>query len=307
MDLETFDARHWVKRAIGRDDVPFDLIAVKPWRRNELIASTYRAGNVFLAGDAAHTMSPTGGLGMNTGIVDAVNLGWKVEAALAGWAGGELLNSYSIEQIPLARRNAHASTHNYHIWTGLKTKCGPIESQTAEGDRVRREIGQSLKAGLKIEWECLGVQLGYHYVDSPITIPDNTPEPPDPISEVIQTARPGSRAPHCWVSPGRSTLDYFGRSHVLLRLGPEPGDVSRFESAARRRCVPLTIVDFAAPEIYAQYGAKYVLVRPDGHIAWRADRLPEDPLGIIDRVRGASVLPGASATVAAPALGTSEP
>ena len=123
MRLTAFDARAEVRRAIGRDDVAFDLIAVKPWRRSELIAKSYRAGRVFLAGDSAHTMSPTGGFGMNTGVVDAVNLGWKIEAALAGWGGDTLLDSYADEQRPVAIRNARASTQNYHLWTSLKRHC----------------------------------------------------------------------------------------------------------------------------------------------------------------------------------------
>jgi 2-polyprenyl-6-methoxyphenol hydroxylase-like FAD-dependent oxidoreductase len=111
MDLSQFDARAQVERAIGRNDVPFDLIAVKPWRRSELMAEQFRLGRIFLAGDAAHTMSPTGGFGMNTGVIDAVNLGWKLQAMLDGWGGDKLLDSYETEQRPVIDRNARASTH----------------------------------------------------------------------------------------------------------------------------------------------------------------------------------------------------
>ena len=120
MDLEGFDARGQVRRALGSDDVEFEVTAVRPWRRSEMMARHYRRGRVLLAGDAAHTMSPTGGFGMNTGVIDAVNLGWKLEAVLGGWGGPALLDSYDPERRPVARRNALASTQNYKMWVGLR-------------------------------------------------------------------------------------------------------------------------------------------------------------------------------------------
>ncbi|MFI5011671.1 MAG: FAD-dependent monooxygenase [Hyphomicrobiales bacterium] len=288
MDLTAFDARAEVRRAIGRDDVAFDLIAVKPWRRSELIAKSYRAGRVFLAGDSAHTMSPTGGFGMNTGVVDAVNLGWKIEAALAGWGGNALLDSYADEQRPVAIRNARASTQNYHLWTSLKRHCAHILDDTPEGEAARRVVGREMRAGLAVEWECLGVQLGYRYDPSPVCVSDGTDAPPDPISAYVPTARPGSRAPHAWLPDGRSTLDLFGRNFVLLRLGSEPDSPASIVTAARQRSVPLNVVDVTSPEIAQLYGARFVLVRPDGHTAWRGDRLPENPGVLLDIVRGAA-------------------
>jgi 2-polyprenyl-6-methoxyphenol hydroxylase-like FAD-dependent oxidoreductase len=289
MDLDKFDPRAMVCRALGREDVHFDLIAVKPWRRSEMIADSYRAGRVFLAGDAAHTMSPTGGFGMNTGIIDAVNLGWKLDAALQGWAGDALLDSYEIEQKPVARRNALASTQNYHLWIGLKEMCGRILEDSSDGARLRSEVGRRLKEGLRQEWECLGVQLGFRYEDSPICVPDQTPSPPDDITEYIQTARPGSRAPHASLPNGRSTLDLFQGGFVLLRMGPDPLPVETIVAAADARMVPLSVIDISSAEIAALYGARLVLIRPDGHSAWRADQAPTDPSHLIDTVRGARV------------------
>jgi hypothetical protein len=243
---------------------------------------------VFLAGDAAHTMSPTGGFGMNTGVIDAANLGWKLEAALAGWAGEELLDSYTSEQRQVALRNAAASTHNFNLWTVVKALCGPILDETREGEAARREVGRRMKEGLRIEWECLGVQLGYRYEDSPICVPDGTPPVSDPVSEVVQTARPGARAPHVWLSDGRSTLDLFGRGFVLLRLGSNPPDVGAIAAAAEARGVPLRVVTIADPAVAEAYEATLALVRPDGHSAWRGDAPPDDAGALIDIVRGAA-------------------
>jgi 2-polyprenyl-6-methoxyphenol hydroxylase-like FAD-dependent oxidoreductase len=289
IDLDKFDPRAMVCRALGREDVHFDLIAVKPWRRSEMIADTYRAGRVFLAGDAAHTMSPTGGFGMNTGIIDAVNLGWKLDAVLQGWAGDALLDSYEIEQKPVARRNALASTQNYHLWIGLKEMCGRVLEDSSHGARLRSEVGRRLKEALRQEWECLGVQLGFRYENSPICVADDTPSPPDDITNYIPTARPGSRAPHAWLPDGRSVIDLFQGRFVLLRLGAEPPPAETIVAAARARKVPLDVVDISSEEVASLYGASLVLVRPDGHSAWRANQAPADPARLIDIVRGAHV------------------
>jgi 2-polyprenyl-6-methoxyphenol hydroxylase-like FAD-dependent oxidoreductase len=291
VDLDAFEPSAAVRRAIADDTVPFEVTAVRPWRRSELISRTYRAGRVFLAGDAAHTMSPTGGFGMNTGAIDAANLGWKLEAALQGWAGERLLDSYTVEQRQVALRNARASTHNFHLWTALRALCGSILNPTPEGEAARREVGRRMKEGLRIEWECLGVQLGYRYEDSPICVADGTPPAPDPISEVVQTARPGARAPHVWLADGRSTLDLFGRGFVLLRLGRKPPDASGIVEAAVEPGVPLRVETIAEPAVADAYEAKLALVRPDGHVAWRADAQPKDAGALIDVVRGARPAP----------------
>jgi 2-polyprenyl-6-methoxyphenol hydroxylase-like FAD-dependent oxidoreductase len=301
IDLERFDPRAMVHRALGRDDVPLELIAVKPWRRSEMIANTYRSGRVFLAGDAAHTMSPTGGFGMNTGIIDAVNLGWKLDAVLRGWAGSALLDSYEIEQKPIARRNARASTQNYHLWVGLKEMCGHILDESPDGERLRREVGRRLKEALRQEWECLGVQLGYRYENSPICVADETPPPPDAITTYVPTARPGSRAPHVWLPDGRSIIDLFGRNFALLRLGNRPPPVETIAAAAKARKVPLEIFDISSPEIAELYGASLVLVRPDGHSAWRANEAPGDALRLMDIVRGANLAAETGPEIRAPA------
>jgi 2-polyprenyl-6-methoxyphenol hydroxylase-like FAD-dependent oxidoreductase len=287
MDLDRFDARAQVSQAIGSDTVEFDVTAVRPWRRSEMTARHYRRGRVLLAGDAAHTMSPTGGFGMNTGIIDTVNLGWKLDAVLAGWGGPALLDSYDAEQRQVARRNALASTQNYEMWTGLSSMCERILEDSAEGARVRRRVGAYLKEGLRMEWECVGVMLGYRYEDSPIDVADGTPPPPDPISDYHPSARPGSRAPHAWLGPGRSTLDLFGRGFVLLRFGAAP-DPARLIAAARAQALPLTVVDIAQTEIAALYERSLVLVRPDGHVAWRGDAVPDDAEHLVRVVRGAA-------------------
>jgi hypothetical protein len=131
-------------------------------------------------------------------------------------------------------------------------------------------------------------------------VADGTPPPPDDPVVYVQSSRPGSRAPHAWLEDGRSTLDLFGRGFVLLRVAARHIDVAPLQDAARRRGVPLTVVDIADPDIAALYERKLVLVRPDGHTAWRSDVAPVDALRLIDVVRGA-VAPAAQAAVRQPA------
>lgn len=286
LDLERFDMAALIRRAIGRDDVPFEILAIAPWRRCEQLARRFRHGRVFLAGDSAHAMSPTGGMGMNTGAGDAVDLGWKLDAVLRGWGGDHLLDSYEPERQPVARRNIKWSSGNFKIWVSAGD-CEHIEQDDQLGQATRRNVGHKLKESLRVEWEQAGIQLGYRYEDSPICIPDGSPPTPDDTAHYIQSARPGSRAPHAWLPDGRSTLDLFGRGFVLLRFGTAPPDVTALVNAAARRAVPLQVVDIADERIAALYERGLVLVRPDGHSAWRADQLPVDPLALVDRVRGA--------------------
>jgi len=251
-----------------------------------MTARHYRHDRILLAGDAAHTMSPTGGFGMNTGIIDTVNLGWKLEAVFDGWAGSALLDSYDAEQRQVARRNALAATQNYNLWVGLADQCKALLDETAEGDHSRRRVGAMLKEGLRVEWECIGVMLGYSYERSPICVRDGTPPPRDRASDYAPTSRPGARAPHAWLGPGRSTLDLFGRGFVVLRFGP--ADPAPLAAAAQDQGVPLAVIDIAEPAIAALYERALVLVRPDGHVAWRGDAVPHDPASLVRRVRGAA-------------------
>lgn len=296
MDLAKLDVVADIRRAFGTDDIQFELKGIAPWRRSELIACEYRRGRIILAGDAAHTMSPTGGHGMNTGAGDAVDLGWKLEAVLRGWGGDWLLDSYEDERRPVAIRNAAASSTNFRLWVSAEAGDKLLEDGP-EGESVRRELGEQLMEALKIEWESWGVQLGYRYDDSPIVVPDGTEPVPDDPSEYIQTARPGSRAPHAWLRDGRSTLDLFGRGFVLLRFDASH-DSGALEVAAREVGMPLVVVDIDDPNIRKLYGADLVLVRPDGHTAWRADAMPSEPRLLVDTVRGARAREAAAARAA---------
>lgn len=276
------------KRVLGREDIGYEILSIQPWRRSACVARTYRSGRVFLAGDSAHAMSSTGGHGMNTGIGDAVDLSWKLDAAMRGWGGSDLLDSYETERQPIARRNIAAATENFAIWKSASDDWARMLEDSAEGEEARQRIGMHLSQSLRQEWVSTGVSLGYRYEGSPIIVPDGTPEPPDPPSDYVQTARPGHRAPHAFLPDGRSMLDLFGDSFVLLRFDASTSGGLALKAAAERRNVPLKVVDIQDSSIAALYARCLVLVRPDGHVAWRADTVSAaESEWIIDRVRGA--------------------
>ncbi|MDX3907793.1 MAG: FAD-dependent monooxygenase [Pigmentiphaga sp.] len=285
-DLDSFDARAWVLRALGTDQIDFEIISILPWKRAELIAECYGIDRVLLAGDSVHTMSPTGGMGMNTGLGDVFDLGWKLQATLEGWGGPKLLASYTEERKPVAIRNAAYSTHNYKTWVSPR-RCEYLLEDSKRAEAARREIGENMKRATQYEWQSWGLQMGYRYEGSPICEPDGTPPTPDDYSAYVPTARPGSRAPHIWLAPGHSIIDLFGKGFTLLVFDQAAIEQAQsFTRAAAQRGVPLIVRQIGEPGAAELYETPLVLVRPDGHVAWRgADA--ESAGDVIDTVRGA--------------------
>jgi 2-polyprenyl-6-methoxyphenol hydroxylase-like FAD-dependent oxidoreductase len=284
---EQLDVPELVRRSMGRDDVPYEIVRVMPWRRSQYAADTFGRGRVLIAGDAAHTTSPTGGHGLNTGLGDTSDLSWMLDAVLRGWGGPELLDAYSRERRPVAIRNSESSTRNYAGWV----RSGGYEyvlEDSVRGEEQRRAIGAQMSATLRQEWHSLGVGMGYRYDQSPVIVPDGTPPTPDDPSEYVQTARPGHRAPHAWLPDGRSTLDLFGAGFTLLVFGAAAADARPLRDAAARVGVPLAVELISQPEIAELYEQRLVLVRPDGMVAWRGNEMPEDPRLLVDTIRGAS-------------------
>jgi hypothetical protein len=276
-----------LRRAMGRE-FKYEILSVMHWVRRELVADRYGTERVFIAGDAAHLMSPTGGFGMNTGIGDAVDLGWKLEAVIKGWGGAALLASYEAERRPIGLRNVAEASRNLKRMLSTRERLpGPEIFAPGSGNEIaRKQYGGWFADIMRHEWFANGIMLGYRYDDSPIIWPDGTPAPSDLSHPYVQIARPGARAPHVFLDDGRSTLDLFGRGFVLLRLGADAPSSTRIEQAAAEHRVPLTSVALSDPKVLAAYERRLVLVRPDGHVAWRADTEPADARALINVVRG---------------------
>ncbi|HVA14220.1 MAG TPA: FAD-dependent monooxygenase [Stellaceae bacterium] len=285
--LPGYDTAAYMRRLAGRD-FSYEILSVMDWERRERVATRYRDRRVFVAGDAAHQNSPTGGLGLHTGLQDAVDIGWKLIAMLEGWGGEELLRSYEIERRPVAVNNVRACTGEFELLSVLPTGAA-IGQDTPAGAALRERWANAFygsnHANSPIFTENL--RLGYCYDPSPVVVPDDSAPIPLETKQFIPSARPGTRAPHGWIGDNRSTLDLFGKGFVLLRLGAAPPSAASIAAAAETSRVPLTIVDLADDQIAALYERRLVLVRPDGHVAWRGDEAPADAPTLIDRVRGA--------------------
>ena len=282
---ENVDREFYLRRALG-GDFEVEWVDVNIWRRRSALAERYGRGRVFIAGDAVHQLSPTGGMGMNTGVADAVDIGWKLAAMLEGWGGPALLDSYDAERRPVGARAVRMATWFYKNAEAFPKGSALLEQDGDEGAQVRREVGGQLLRAIGPEFRTVGLQIGYRYEGSPVCVSDGTPEPPDDPAEYTPSARPGSRAPHVYLRDGRSIIDLYGRGFVLLRFPGAPSG-GAIEAAARSRGLPLTTIDLDEPDAAALYGRRLVLVRPDGHVAWRADALPDDALALIDTARGA--------------------
>lgn len=278
-----------IRRALGAP-IDIEVLSAQSWSPRQLVADRYGTRRVFLAGDACHLFVPTGGFGMNTGIGDAVDLAWKIAARLAGWSGANLLASYEAERRPIGLYNTREAADNYDKSGALFAVPAALEAAGAAGAAARASVAALLPPKIK-HFAPIGVHLGYRYENSPIIVPDGTPPPAMESANYTPTARPGHRAPHAWIGPGQSTLDLYGRGFTLLRLGESKADVGGLAAAAQRAHLPFAIVDLEAAAVTDLYEAKLVLVRPDGHVAWRGDAPPLDREALIDRVRGASPPP----------------
>jgi hypothetical protein len=243
------------------------------------IADTMNRGRVFLAGDAAHLNPPFGGHGLNTGIGDAVDLGWKLAATLDGWGGPALLDSYELERRPIQERVIREATANMAV-TSPELLADNLDADDAAGERARRAAGERIQQAKRPEFHSLELVLGIRIEGSPVIARE-------PDAGAQRGTLPGALLPHAWLGPGRSLYDELGEGFTLLVRRPGTGS-GTIEKAARARGVPLRVLD-VPDQGPVHSGPALVLVRPDQYVAWAGDCEPSDSLVLIDRVRGSRV------------------
>ncbi|WP_159918303.1 FAD-dependent monooxygenase [Pantoea sp. 18069] len=283
--FQAADAAPLIRRATGID-LPYEILSSDEWVASKLLADRYRQGRVFLAGDACHLHPPFGGYGMNMGIADGVDLGWKLAAMLQGWGGGKLLDSYELERRPVHQFVLDEATANHSTLSNQLVQNG-MEDDCAAGKQARADIGARIMATKLREFNTLGVVKGYRYVASPIIAGEEGPEPQADFLNYLPSARPGSIAPHAWLHDGRSLYDTFGAGFTLLVTdGSQGSDVEGLQAAARACQLPLTLSLAPRGSVAALYGARYALIRPDQHVAWRGDSLPGDVAALLAQVSG---------------------
>ncbi len=252
-------------------DLPFEVISADSWTASELLANSYGKGHIFLAGDAAHLHPPAGGYGMNMGVGDGVDLGWKIAAVLQGWGGPALLDSYEAERRSVHRAVLDEAMANYQIYVAPTPP--EIEDDTPQGEAIRTKVGTSVQASKAREFATLGTVLGLCYTGSPVIVDDGTLAPEHDSQHYTPSARPGCLAPHAWLRDGRSLYDLFGEGFALLAAeSADAQDIAHAIAQAVELGVPLTVVQPECVGIATLYGAQLALVRPDQHVAWRGDR-----------------------------------
>ena len=250
-------------------NLPIRILSRAAWTAGHcLVAERMSVGPVFLAGDAAHLFTPTGGLGYNTAVEDAVNLSWKLAAAVHGHAPAALLDTYDHERRPLAMRNT-GYARGFADSLGLFAPVPEIEDATPSGEQARRAAGAYFDRHARAEFNIPGITFGGRYDGSPAIVPDGTVPPPDSASIYVPSACPGGRAPHIWLDDGRSLYDRLGLDWALLRLGPQATAIDGFVASARARGIGMQVVDLPDPQARELYGANLALLRPDQVVGWR--------------------------------------
>jgi 2-polyprenyl-6-methoxyphenol hydroxylase-like FAD-dependent oxidoreductase len=303
--------RHWtVHSAVESDDemrrmferiigvaLPYEMLYCAEWRQNLLLAERYREGRVYLAGDAVHLVIPTGGLGMNTGVGDATDLAWKLAATLQGWGGPALLPSYEAERRQVGERVVGASRYaslGYRTW--LAEVRPEIGDDTPAGSTARAHLAEVANVEQRKSNEMIGAELGYRYVDSPII--DNVPGGPQhDLRAYLPTTWPGARLPHMWLADGSAIQDRLRSERYTLIDIAGGHDARPLLAAFEALGAPLDVLVVADPGLRAVYERDLVLVRPDMHVVWRGDRLPQAVDDLAAKVTGHSTINRASGSV----------
>jgi 2-polyprenyl-6-methoxyphenol hydroxylase-like FAD-dependent oxidoreductase len=257
--------------------VQYEMLSVGQWRQNLLLADNYGQGRVFLAGDAVHLVIPTGGLGMNSGVGDAVDLSWKLAATLQGWGGPQLLASYEIERRQIGARNVDASRHasrGRRAWRAAWKEN--IRDNTPEGAATRANLIAIADVEQRKSNEMIGAELGYRYENSPVIWPEMGEGPAPDFMKYQPTTWPGARLPHVWLSDCRALHDCIGEGYTLLRLKSQ-ADAAPLAKAFASHAAPFTVLDVNEDRPRDIYGCDLLLLRPDLHVVWRGNRL-DDPV-----------------------------
>jgi len=267
--------------------VKYEMISCNPWRQNLLVADHYQKNRVFLAGDAVHLVIPTGGLGMNSGVGDAIDLSWKLAATLKGWGGPQLLQSYEIERRQIGDRNVGASRYanlGRRKWRSLWRP--DILDNTPEGKKTRDLLSSVANVEQRKSNEMIGAELGYRYVNSPVIC--EIPGGPEHLFRSYEpTTWPGARLPHVWLNDGTALQDRLpADGYTILKLGKTKADVSGLEKAIKARSAPVIVLDVPDQVARDVYGYDLLLLRPDMHVVWRGNTPPEDAAEVADTATG---------------------
>jgi 2-polyprenyl-6-methoxyphenol hydroxylase-like FAD-dependent oxidoreductase len=284
---------HDLLRNFAGQTFDYEILVANSWTPHLVVAERYREARVLLAGDAAHQFIPTGGYGMNTGIGDAVDLGWKLAAVINGWAGEALLDSVDRERRPIGIQNRNAALGNaqerFQIEALLQQAMakGDLDSTEMAGERelLSKQIAQIGNA----ENESWGIEYGFRYTDSPVVVYDQetAKAPTFDRLRAAPSVSPGSRLPHFYLRDGCALYDRLGVEFTLIAL--DGADSRPFVAAAGTTCVLLEVVNIDGDNNLQSLGCTYLLVRPDHHIAWSGKEIPTNCATLLLTISGRNV------------------
>lgn len=286
LELESKTPQEVLEGWVGKN-FEYEILQANPWKAHLVVAQRYREGRVLLAGDSAHQYIPTGGYGMNSGIADAAALSWILAAAIEGWGGERLFEAYDSERRSAAWMHLRAAERHMgvrgHIGE-LYAQAGPIEGATDDARANRAALAAAIAEAGNAENESWGVEHGYRYDESPIIAYEAEKPAVDPLVYTPNTV-PGVRLPHVFLEDGVSVQDRLGLYMTLLAIDGAEG-TEPFVEAAKQLGIPLDIVELHRPDLLPIYERKFLLIRPDQHIAWRGDQLPSDAKALLEMATG---------------------
>jgi 2-polyprenyl-6-methoxyphenol hydroxylase-like FAD-dependent oxidoreductase len=288
-DFDSVDRDQCIRTLLGvGPGFEYELLSREDWVGRRLVANTVRDRRVFICGDAAHLWVPYAGYGMNAGIADAVNLSWMLAAHLKGWAPPAILDAHEKERLPTTEQvSRFVAKHAASAIAERTSVPANIEEDSAAAAAARARIGEAAYELHVQQFACAGLNFGYCYETSPLIAHDNDLAPGWTMRDYTPSTVPGCRTPHLWLADGRSLYDALGPEYTLLRF--DPGiDISGLTQAAAQCSMPLAVLDIEAQKMPLPYRHQLLLSRPDQHVAWRGDEIPDDPHALIDLVRGAA-------------------
>ena len=278
------NAKNSIEAVLGKT-TDIEIISVQPWTAHALVADKFHDKRIIMAGDAVHLFTPTGGFGMNTGVSDAIDIAWKIQAMVEGWGGNKLINSYFDERHPVGVRNTKEAADCFDQLNSVMQYGDILDEESERAEKLREKLSFNLKEQDKLIASS-GTLLGYRYNNSSIIIPDGTKETIDNPRKYIPTARPGHRAPHIWLDEGISIYDKFGKNFTLLVFNEELNNARILISEAESIGIPIKLLKIDDHEAFSLYENKYVIVRPDLMIAWRSDNIPQNSIDILNKIIG---------------------
>lgn len=289
-DFNSLDLHASIRHLLGVDEtLAYEVLHHEDWVGRRLVASRFRDGRVFIAGDAAHLWVPFAGYGMNAGIADGVSIAWLIANVLEGWAGPAMLDAYEAERLPITEQvSRHAMQSMLDTMEALGTGTTPkaLSSRyNPAGIAMRKVMGAKLHRLNVPQFAPEGLNFGYYYRGSPIICDDGEAAPDYTMGSITPSTVPGCRMPHFWLPDGSSVYDQLGPVYTLLSF--DPGlPTERLKQAAAEAGLPIRQVDVPARPRESAFRHLLLIVRQDQHVAWRGQRIPDDPVALVALLAG---------------------